>query len=147
MSEEKCSAVKAYLQKIRLYDAHINNKLAEKRRLFEMATSITATLRDDVVSGTGAKDRVGDIASKLADIEMEIDRAVDAFVDKKREVQEHIDKLQNPDHVKLLYKRYVEYLSFEQIACDLNFSYRHTTRLHGRALQAIERVLVEKGVL
>ncbi len=147
MADEKISAVKAYLQKIRLYDTHINNKIAELSRLKDMVTNITPTLKDDVVSGSGSKDKLGDTVAKIVDLQNEINRAIDAFVDKKNEVCAIIDSLQNPDHVALLHKRYVEYLTWEQIACDMHISYRHATRMHGRALQAIERVMTEKDVL
>lgn len=147
MADEKISAVKAYLQKIRLYDTHINNKIAEMSRLKGMVTNITPTLKDDVVSGSGSKDKLGDTVAKIVDLQDEINKAIDAFVDKKNEVCAIIDSLQNPDHVALLHKRYVEYLTWEQIACDMHISYRHATRMHGRALQAIERVMIEKDVL
>lgn len=146
MADEKISAVKAYLQKIRLYDTHINNKVAEMSRLKDMVLNITPTLKDDVVSGSGSKDKLGDTVAKIVDLQDEINRAIYEFVDRKNEVCAIIDSLQNPDHVALLHKRYVEYLTWEQIACDMHISYRHATRMHGRALQAIERVMIEKDV-
>ncbi len=146
MADEKISAVKAYLQKIRLYDTHINNKVAEMSRLKNMVLNITPTLKDDVVSGSGSKDKLGDTVAKIVDLQDEINKAIDEFVDRKNEVCALIDSLQNPDHVALLHKRYVEYLTWEQIACDMHISYRHATRMHGRALQAIERIMTEKDV-
>lgn len=141
MPDEKCSAVKAYLQKIKLYDTHINNKLAELSRLKEMATNITSTWKDDVVSGSGSKDRMGDTVSKIVDLEAEINRTIDEFVDKKNEICAIFERLQNPDHVAVLHKRYVEYLTWEQIACDMHMSYRNVCYIHGRALQAVESLL------
>jgi DNA-directed RNA polymerase specialized sigma subunit len=111
-----------------------------------MVTNITPTLKDDVVSGSGSKDKLGDAVAKIVDLQDEINRAIDEFVEKKNEVCAIIDSLQNPDYVALLHKRYVEYLTWEQIACDMHVSYRHVTRMHGRALQAIERVMKEKDV-
>ena len=146
MADEKISAVKEYLQKIRLYDTHINNKIAELSRLRDMATNITPTLKDDVVSSSGSKDKLGDTVAKIVDLQDEINRAIDDFVDKKNEVCSVIENLQNPDHVALLHKRYVEYLTWEQIACDMHISYRHATRLHGRALQAVEKAMSENVV-
>lgn len=144
MSDEKSSAVKAYLQKIRLYDTHINNKMAELARLRDMVENITPTLKDDVVASSGSKDKLGDAVAKIVDLQNEVNRAIDEFVDKKTEVCATIDSLQNPDHVALLHKRYVEYLTWEQIACDMFMSYRNVLYVHGRALQAIESVLCDK---
>ena len=144
MADEKCSAVKSYLQKIRLYDTHINNKIAELSRLKGMVTNITPTLKDDVVSGSGSKDKLGDTVAKIVDLQDEINKAIDEFVDKKNEVCAIIDSLQNPDHVALLHKRYVEYLTWEQIACEMHMSYRNVCYIHGRALQAASAVLNKK---
>lgn len=144
MADEKSSAVKAYLQKIRLYDTHINNKMAELARLQDMVKNITPTLKDDVVASSGSKDKLGDAVAKIVDLQNEINMAIDDFVDKKTEVCATIDSLQNPDHVALLHKRYVEYLTWEQIACDMFMSYRNVLYVHGRALQAVESALCDK---
>lgn len=142
-----CDA-KAYLRKIELMDAHINNKLNDLFALRTMVTKITATISPVVASGTGNQDKLGDAVAKIVDLQNEINQAIDKYVDTKREVSAVLDKLQDPDHVKVLHKRYIEYKPWEQIACEMNFTYRNVCYIHGKALQAVEALLVdgkEKG--
>lgn len=144
---QMCDA-KAYLRKIELMDAHINNKLNDLFALRTMVTKITSTISPVVASGSGNQDKLGDSVAKIVDLQNEINRAIDKYVDTKREVSAVLDKLQDPDHVKVLHKRYIEYKPWEQIACEMNFTYRNVCYIHGKALQAVEALLEdgkEKG--
>ena len=117
-----CDA-KAYLRKIELLDAHITNKLNDLFTLRTMVTKITSTISPVVASGTGNQDKLGDAIAKIVDLQNEINQQIDKFVDAKREVSAVLEKLQDPDHVKVLHKRYIEYKPWEQIACEMNFTY------------------------
>lgn len=132
---------KKYLQQIRLYDSHINTKLEDLHHLKEMVTKITPTLKDDVVSGGGNQDKLGDAIAKIVDLEAEIDRDIDHYVAAKQEISATLDKLTDPDQLQVLHMRYVQNKTWEQIACDMGFSYRWVCTIHGRALQQIEKIL------
>lgn len=134
---------KEYLLKIKYYDDRINYGLEEYERLQAMVTRITPVLKQDVVSASGSQDELGDTVAKMADLATQINRDTDAFVDLKREAKALLDKVKNPTYYKILHKRYVLYHSLEQIAVEMNYTYRWVKRLHGRALQAFEKVLTE----
>lgn len=138
-----CDA-KAYLRKIELLDAHINNKLNDLCMLRTMVTKITATISPVVVSGSGNQDKLGDAVAKIVDLQDEINRNIDKYVDAKREVSAVLEKLQDPDHVKVLHKRYIEYKPWEQIACEMCCTYRNVCYIHGKALQAVGTVLEDR---
>lgn len=135
-----CDA-KAYLKKIELLDAHINNKLNDLHTLRSLVTKITATISPVVVSGSGNQDKLGDAIAKIVDLQDEINRKIDNYVDLKREISAMLEHLEDPDFVKVLHKRYFEYKPWEQIACEMNFSYRNVCYIHGKALQAVEGLL------
>lgn len=145
MAEDRCRKVKEYLQQVKLCDVHIQNKLEEQSRLKDMVLHITSTLRGDVVSGGGNKDKLGDAVARIVDLEAEINQAIDDYVDKKREVGNVIDKVKDPDQLQVLHKRYFEYLTWEQIACETHMSYRKVCYVHGRALQAVAELLYSVG--
>lgn len=132
---------KKYLQQIQLYDSHITIKLAELAHLKGMVTKITPTLKDDVVSGGGNQDKLADAVAKIVDLEAEINRDIDRYVDAKRKVSSTMEKLDDPDQLKVLHMRYVQYKTWEQIAYEMGFSYRWVCTLHGRALQQIDNFL------
>lgn len=144
MANEKNSA-QEFLKQVRLYDIHINNKLEEKARLEALALKITSAWGGEHVSGSGNQDKLGDAIAKLVDMEREIDRAVDAFVDKKNEVKAILEKIQNADQLEVLYKVYIQYESLEKVACEMNMTYRNACYIHGRALQTVEALLAVKG--
>lgn len=141
------SDVKEFLQQIELCDAHINNKLEELAHLKDLSVRITATLKQDVVSGGGNQDKIGDAVAKIIDLEHEIDQAIDDFVDKKRAVSKIIEQVTEAEYLTILYKHYFfPYKSFEQIAYEMGYAYRHVTRLHGYALQAVEKLMKQANV-
>lgn len=135
-----CDA-KAYLRKIELADVHINNKLNDLHKLRSMVTKITSTISEVAVTGSGGQDKLGDAVAKIVDLQEEINRKIDSYVDLKREVSAVLEQIQDPDQVKVLHKRYFEYKPWEMIACEMNYSYRNVCYIHGKALQAVEALL------
>ena len=132
---------KEYLRQIKKCDNQINNKLAEITQLREMATSITSTLKDDVVqSGGDSKSRVAEAIDKIVDLEREIDSDVDRLIETKRDVMFVIDQLDSP-HRDILYKRYFQYKTWEQISVEMNYSYQWICELHGRALLKVKDLI------
>ena len=57
---------------------------------------------------------------------------------------EDISKVPDPVHRRILSLHYLEGRSWEWIAVEIGYSYRHTTRLHGEALQAMDKILATK---
>lgn len=132
---------KKYLQQIRLYDSHINTKLEDLHQLKKMVTKITPTLKDDVVSGGGNQDKLGDAIAKIVDLEAEIDRDIDRYVAAKQEISATLDKLTDPDQLQVLHMRYVQYKTWEQIACDMHMTYRNVCYIHGKGLHAVNEIM------
>lgn len=85
--------------------------------------------------------------AKIADLRVKINKDVDAFVDLKREALAMLKKVEKPEYYRLLVWRYVNYYTFERIATEMNYSYRNITKMHGRALQAFEKVMEKEGVM
>jgi hypothetical protein len=130
-----------FLRQVRLFDIHINNMIEEKARLEALAKKITSSWGSEHVASSGSQDKMGDAVSKIIDMEAKIDKAVDAFIDKKNEVKAVLEQIQIPDQLELLYKVYIQYESLEQVACEMNMSYRNACYIHGRALQTVESII------
>ena len=135
-----CDA-KAYLKRIELLDAHINNKLNDLYTLRSLVTKITATISPVPASGSGNQDKLGDAIAKIIDLQDEINRKIDNYVDLKREISAMLEQIDVADYVKVLHKRYFEYKPWEQIACEMNCTFRNVCYIHGKALQAVEALL------
>lgn len=131
---------KEYLQKIGRCDERIKAMLDEVDNLYAMVTKITPTLKQDVVTGGGSQDKIGDAVSKIVDLKNEINNRIDEFIDLKREANILLDMVENHLYYIILYRRYVLAESFEYIAAELNYTYRWVCILHGRALQEFAKV-------
>lgn len=137
---------KEYLEQIKMLNAHIDAKIADVHMLRSIITKITPTLRDDPVSGGGSQDKLSETICKIVVLEEEINKEIDDLVNLKRSITKTLDLVNDPDQFSLLYKRYFEEKSFEQIACEMYMSYRNVCYIHGKALQSVERILHERSV-
>lgn len=136
---------KAYLKRIRLYDSHINNKMEELERLKAMVTKITQTLREDAGGGSRSQDKIGDAVSRIVDLQAELNAEIDRYIDSKAEICKALNKIQKQRYFDVLYKRYVLFKTWQQIADEMGYTdLRSVYRLHGRALLAFNRILCEE---
>ena len=131
---------KEYLSQYRLLDARINAKLKQLEDLRERAFSVGGGQNTGTHSST-PYDRVGELAAKIVDREAEINRDIDTLVELQREISGKL-ALVTDDKLRLLLElRYINCMTFERIACEMNYSYKQVCRLHGRALSAVNDVL------
>lgn len=138
-------AAKEYLLNIEKLDAQINMRLSEKDDLKEKLLHITPTLSPDKGSGGGGtQDKVAGIIAKMIDLESKINADIDRFADMKQEALALLDKMENPTYMTVLHRRYFLHETFERIAIDMKYSWRWVIKLHGRALQAFDKLLKEK---
>ena len=136
-----------FLMQIRKCDSLINRKMAKKAALYDMITRTTPSMKSDVVSGGGDHDRMAGAIAKMIDLEEEINRDIDRYVDLQREAEKLLDKVaeKNARHHELLCRRYISYESFDHIAAEMGYAAtRGATKLHGRALQTLQKILDEE---
>lgn len=143
-SEKKPDA-KKYLQQIRTIDTHINNRFEELHRWRMLAEKVTTEMNPAPAFGGNGKDKLGDAVSKIVDLEKEINEEIDRYLNISREVSDVLSNVKSEKQRAVLHKRYVLYKTWEQIACEMNYSYYGVCKLHGRALQSVEAILKEKS--
>lgn len=130
---------KQYLNQISRYDRLINNKLLEISELRELAYGISAITNKERIQSTPDYDRLGSAICKIEKMETQLDKMIDRYFDMKNTIIEQIGSIEDEIYYSILFSKYVEKKSFEKIADELQYSFRNTTRLHGRALQEFER--------
>lgn len=134
------------LQKILLDDAKINSKLEELEQLNALATKVTAAMDCEVVSRTRNTDTLGDTITKIIEMQHEINRLIDSYVDRKAHFSKIIDSLNSAMQIRVLYGHYYAGKSFQQIADDLGYSRRNICYIHGDALRAVENIMKKDEV-
>lgn len=130
---------KQYLNQIARINRTINNKLAEIYQLKTMVCSISVSMNKDKVQTSQGNDILGNAVAKIIDLENEINKAIDAYIDKKEQIISQIDSIQDIMEYQVLFSRYIEFKTFEQISVDNNYSVRQILRIHGNALVEFEK--------
>lgn len=109
--------------------------------LREMAERITPNYGG---SGGGTHqigDKLGAAVARLVDAESRVSDELELLEATEREVIGTIDKITDGTLHTLLYERYINGKTWEQIAVDMHYSYRGVTKMHGRALLAVKECI------
>ena len=129
---------KEFLNKIRHIDMMIDCKLEQTYNLRSRLTSINVSMGERVQSSLDP-DKFTNTISKIVELEKEINDDIDKLVDLKSIARKAIESLDNDIEKMVLYKRYFENKTFEQISVELNYSWRRIHQFHGDALKKLER--------
>lgn len=131
---------KTYLHQIERLDRMIQNKLSEISQLKHIATSITIAPKEVNVQVSSNKDRMGSAVAKLLDLEKEMDRLVDDYIDKRKRIIEQIDNIEDTNMYHILSERYIMRKDLSVIAVEMGYSFKQVCRIHGNALVEFERL-------
>ena len=133
---------KEYLRQTFKLDAQINSLIQEIETMEAKATKVTTLLNPDrVEKSTGVcTNSQESLVVKMVDYKNLVNKKVDELIDLKINILAAIGKIDNPDQRMVLMLRYVNLKYFEQIAVDMNYSYRTVLRIHGSALQSFEKL-------
>ena len=74
---------------------------------------------------------------KVDELERKITQAIDELADIRMEIEAVLGQLEDDTLRKLMEYRYIDGLTWEQVAEKMHYSWRHTCRLHGEALAKI----------
>lgn len=129
---------KEYLQQAYRLDQRINSKIEQVASLNDLATKCTSSLTGMPRNPNHATSTMADAVGKIIDLQAEINRDIDSLVDLKREIVTVIKAIENPEYQTLLEKRYLCFLTWEQIAVDMGYDLRWLYRIHKRALEQIQ---------
>ncbi|MDE7231042.1 MAG: hypothetical protein K2N56_11235 [Oscillospiraceae bacterium] len=124
---------KNYLESLRLFDARIEQRIKqlddlEQRRSFLSSNGCSC---DALERGCGV----------INDLKTEISEDILQFEMQRNDIINKIQSLNDHKLVRVLFKRYVEYKPFEQVAAELGYVRSHTLLLHRNALAALESAL------
>lgn len=134
---------KEYLSQLRWKNAKINSLIARQQRYRELATRRTAVYRDTPGGGRRSSSSAEEYVCRIVDMEREIDRRIDEYVDLTREIEGRIRTLEDERYRAILCFRYINEWSWVKIAQEMNYSLDWVWELHGRALREFSRIFKE----
>lgn len=139
MNDKKLTA-KQYLGQLRVIDTKINQKMEELADLMTAATSTGAIDYSKDRVQTSPQNAQENRIYKYVDLDAEINREIDEFVDIKHRVTKEIQELNVDYYIKILFKVYVQYKTVKDAANEIGLSYQYVRDLHKKALEAFEEL-------
>lgn len=128
-----------WLTQIKMLDELIDAKIAEREQWMTLGTKITQEMTG-MPHAPGVSDKVGNAASKLADLIDETNDLVDKFVDHKQRVCQVLEQLPAEEY-GVLHRHYVQYKTLGQIAAEMNYCYMQIWRIKNSGLEQLKDIL------
>lgn len=138
---------KEYLQSVRQADTDADRQIARLEAYREAAAYGTGRREATRISGTGQRSRVEDNVCALVDYEREhrlmvcANQAVDICSDRRIEAAAIIRRMPRERYREVLYRYYIDGLTWRKVAEQMGVSLRTAHRLHGWALTVFERFM------
>lgn len=130
---------KKALEKIHDLDDAANAAMWQVESLSSSAERMT-TYYGHNPRGSGSGDNA-DAIIRLTQAKADCNEAIDRFVDYKLKCMDMINMLRKGAHRQLLTLRYLNYMSWDEIAAKMNYSIDHVFKLHGHALLEFRKIL------
>ena len=128
---------KDYLLQARYLDERITSKTQQIASLNDLATRCTSTFSDMPRNPNHGGSKIEDCVLKIIELEESIKKDIVKLVDLRSEIMAVIKAVPNVEYQTLLEKRYLCFITWEQIAVDMNYSMQHIHRMHSSALKEI----------
>ena len=129
-NQRKKEYLKGYIYSIR--KAQRLKEQIEELRSQQMFPSVN---HDGMPQGNAHSDLSGYMA-RLDALISQLEHEQALAVQQYREIHDRIHQMQEGAEKEVLIRRYLMGRTWEQIAVEMNYTYRHVTRLHGAALQS-----------
>lgn len=143
-----------YLNQLKRIDSDIERKQKRKRELWAEATSTTPNI-NGMPHATGVSDKVGNAATKIATVNEEINSLTDKYVDKRRDITEHLRMLpeKQRDVLRWLYVEKREnpkpsqkpYYTWSEVAKKMGCSEQNISKLRRNGIKNLQKILDSEG--
>lgn len=131
---------KTYLRQVNNLSFKISAKQKELDGLRQRMSGVGGMDYDKPkVKTSHSADMMGDRIIKYMELEEEIRSMIDELVTKRDLITNQIFALSDPRYVRVLTLRYVDGKQFQDIADEMNYTFRHIINLHNAALKTFER--------
>ena len=133
---------KEYLNQFSDLKQKIQDNEDERKQLIAQVASLSATdySKDIVKSSPKQYASFEDIVNMIMQYDEEIMLDNAASIKLERQIKADIERLEDANERSVLRKYYIRSMSFKDIAKEMCYSYRHITRIHGKALQNFSKL-------
>lgn len=133
--------VKAYLNEYRKCVKRSRAAQDHLNELRTMAERITPNYGGNSGGNHVSSDKLGEAVARIVDAEARVEAEIEMLIATEREIEKVIKSVSDQTLSTLLYERYINGKTWEQLAVQMNYSYRGVTKAHGRALIAVKECI------
>lgn len=124
-----------YLNHAIRFERMIKNKISEMQRYQDLSVSISVNTESEKVQTSGNKDKIGEFASRIIDMQKEIQE----LTIMRDTIVNQIESMEDSDYYQVLYSKYVDGKNLHEIKNIIHCSKSQIYRIHERALEEFER--------
>lgn len=137
---------KEFLNEYLICQGRINSKKEKIAELKETAVSLSYSMSEKVQTTKQIHGTEKIIAAYL-DMQNDLVEEVKYLLKKQRTILHYIDKYLFGLEVELMERKYINGNSFSYVASQMGFSERQIIRIHGKALEKIDKALEEENLM
>lgn len=126
-----------YLSRYITLNRRIDRLLEEKAKWWSLCLKTTPSL-SQAPGGGESGSPVERPMDKVLEIEEKIDQEIDELLEVRRDIKTVLGQLEDDTLRLLMEYRYLDGLTFEEIAVKMHYSWRWVIKLHGKALAEIK---------
>lgn len=133
---------KQFLQQAYRLNEKIESHTRELEQLRRLSLSLPKMdMSKDIVSCSKKQDAsYVEIIEKIVELENQITAEIDDYVDFKTQIHNAINSVEKPNENLVLRYRYIEMMSWDEIAEKMNYSNKQIRRIHYEALKSLKDV-------
>lgn len=124
------------LKDYKFLKARIDEKLNDYEEQFARVTKVTANM-DGLPK---AKNKPNYTVEELIDSSNELIGLLNKDIIKQKEIIKQLDCMNNEKYYTVLYMRYIENKSLEEVASRIGYSYNETCKFNGEALNEFDKL-------
>lgn len=129
---------KEYLRQVRTAQSAMERARSESYVLMTQATKITTSM--SAAGGGGDGRKIENAAIRLAELADELEKEAQHYTAVVDEVLHTVNQIGEP-YATLLFLRYFAGKTWEKVAVEMNYSWRHVHRVHADALKKIDGIV------
>ena len=130
-----------WLEQVKMLDEMIVNKMSEREKAYALMISAAGGGLGSTPRGKGeTSDPVGKAVIRLQATIEDLDSHIDRYVDLRKKVISTLEMLPTNEY-SVLYKHYIEYMTFEAIANEKGKSVMQIWRYHNRGLDMLKDMI------
>ncbi len=139
MEEVKTMTVKEYLNQVRLNEIRIENLRERQEELYQSLLPSGIAYDKDKIQ-TSPTDSMSEKVAELVDLYNSTLEAISELEKLKNTIIEQIQRLTDYRQMRVLYEHYIRGFSLNDIAIELNYTYKWVCKIHSFALEEFGKI-------